>query len=286
MVLNLDLNLISIFLTDFAVLIAFIQFRKIEIDRRKQVIKTIFNQLEVTGAWAQVNSQGYLGNPSDQEKIEWANPFKYVYRIKHEGLQSIALQEGVIDFPDRFISRLFEYNQNISRIKDLTDFKKNVTASNFEIAIKLENQVKTYLSVTNPISTNWNSFLTTLNTSVMKKNLSRVSRMAELFVEYGSKIHYEIIGSDNSNGMKQQHNELEKFISQIERKLCQPSIFNIASFSLLLLILFFILFTFFNYQKFFTVYYGVILLFDILIAVSIELFYIRNFKVKCPVNER
>ncbi len=281
MALNLIIEFISAFLTDSAVLIAFIQFRKIEIDRKKQIIKSIYNQLETTGVWAQVNSPGYIGHPNDKEKIEWAHPFSYVYGIKHEGLQLIALQEGIIDLPDRFISRLFEYNQNISRIKDLADFKKDITSSNFKAAYELEKQIKNYSSKINSVSINWNSFLVTIRSSVGGKNYPEIVRMAELFADYGTKIHYEIIGNSLSNGMKQQHEELKIFISQIEKKLCRPSFFNIIFLSTLSLILFFLFLVFFFNSKLFYSYLYLILISNILIAVLIELFYIRSFEIDC-----
>lgn len=225
-------TLITALLTNIGVLIAYIEFIRRDINSKKQIIKTLKNQLETTGQWAQATGPGYVGHPSDKEKIDWAtNPFGFIYETRAEVLESIFLKEGIISFSDEFLGKLFEYNQNISRIKNIVDFQKNIVANNYPSALSLEEKGKNYKNKINSVSWNWNKFLSTLSNR-------GEARLAELIAEYNEVIHYVVIGGPKSNGMKEQHDTLKKEIDEKEKELFKISVFQTVIFTILFDLLF------------------------------------------------
>jgi len=169
--------------------------------------------LSITGPWASSGNEGYVGHPSEEQKLDYANPFRLIYGIENVPFQQITLQQGIIDFSERILGNIFQLNQNIIRIKDIETFRRDLVSKNFNLAVELQGKLEVYKA--NNKERSFEDFLDYLGTNRKSDNLKELARKLCRYYEI---IHFTIIGSRNSGGMKQQYHEIEEELEKLEKR--------------------------------------------------------------------
>lgn len=218
-VLNLN-NLVGL-ATLSGIFIAFIEYKNKLLERQRQTLISLESQLKISGSWASASNEGYIGEPSEQQKLSFANPFYLIYTIENSALKDVMVQPGIIDFNEMFNEALAQYNQHISRIRDLENFRENLCLSNIDNSRIIQEKIKQEESK-QPSERNYNNFWQSFNDKNIDEQKARF--LVDKFYQYGYIIHYQLIGSRNSGGLKNFYHILKEEIDK-QREVIQKRIF-------------------------------------------------------------
>lgn len=233
-ILNLG-NLVGL-ATLIGIFIAFIEYKDRLFDRQKQVLASLKHQLEISGSWASANNEGYIGEPSDDRKIVMTDPFYIIYNIENSALKDVMVQPGIVDFTDKFNNALANYNQHISRIRDLEKFREDLCTENIDLCQIIREKIKLEQRKSKK-EQNFQNFLNSFDEN--KTEEKKAKFLANKFYNYSYIIHYQLIGSRNSGGLKQFYHILdEERVKQGENIVKKIKFFNFIFFILLLFLSF------------------------------------------------
>lgn len=225
-VLNLD-NLVGL-ATLIGIFIAFIEYKNKLLERQRQALISLESQLKISGSWASASNEGYIGEPNEQQKLSFVNPFYLIYTIENSALKDVMVQPGVIDFSKRFNEALAQYNQHISRIRDLEKFREQVCLNNIDKSRLILEKIKTEQ---NKLASeqSYQNFIKSFNESDVNEKTAKF--LAHKFYNDSYEIHYRLIGSRNSGGLKNFYHILEEEIDK-QRKVIQKRklLFNFIFF--------------------------------------------------------
>jgi len=230
-VLNLG-NIVGL-LTLIGVFIAFIEYKNKLFDRQKQVLSSLKHQLKISGSWASADNEGYIGEPDESRKLAMTDPFYIIYTIENSALKEIMVQPGVIDFSDRFNDALANYNQHISRIRDLEKFRESLCTENIILCQIIREKLKLEQQKSEK-EQNFQNFLNSFDENKPKEKEAKF--LANKFYNYSRIIHYQLIGSKNSGGLKQFYHILEEEKFNQEKKIVKE--IKVFSFILFIALLF------------------------------------------------
>lgn len=209
---------------------AFWQYKKNSFERQKQILISLNNQLSISGLWA--GAEGYPEEPSEDKKLNFSDPFYIIFEIENFALKEVMVQRGGVDFSKTFHNSLSQYNQHISRIRDLEKFREQLCINNFDSAIIIVDKLK---EERNKLKSeqSYTEFIKSFDENKNDEKLARF--LADKFYGYSYNIHYKIIGSRNSGGLNNFHHILLGEIIGHEKKIKkQVKIYNII-FSIFLL---------------------------------------------------
>lgn len=242
-----------------------------------QIIKSLRAQLKVSGSWASANKDGWiLSELDDKKKLEMANPFYKIYKIVDTGFQELVIQPSIVSFDIDLLITLAEYNQMMSRIHDHIKLRDNLMLNYFEESLiifkdsveELEN------AKSHGLSPSYKNFLRRLRS---RTNRFKLMGLSNQFFEHNKEIHYQLIGTWDTGGLKTLHHKLETGLEKKVREIKDNSIqyltFFIMSFSLIIGFIYFMGYKLNNYFWLFDVIFGSIaLLFIVKIILSIAVF--------------
>ena len=269
-ILNLY-NLVGL-MTLFSVFIAFIEYKNRLFDRQKQILISLKHQLKISSLWASANNEGYISEPNDARKLQMTDPFYIIFEIENYALKDVMVQPGIIDFSDRFNEALANYNQHITRIRDLERFRENLCIENIVSSQIIREKLKKEQDKPE-MERNFQNFLNSFNEKNPEERKAKF--LAKKFYKYNHIIHYQFIGSRSSGGLKNFYHILKEEISNQEKQIIKRiKIFNFIFFVLLLILSFggisFLGLKFKNIEQ-------MIILVLVLIIVSL-IYYYRFFK--------
>ena len=210
------------------------------------------------------------------------NPFYIIYNIENSALKDVIVQPGIIDFSDRFNKALANYNQYISRIRDLERFRENLCTENIESSQIIVDKLRVEQQKP-PEERNFQKFLASFDENNPKEKKAKL--LANKFYNYSYTIHYQLIGSRNSSKLKNFYHILEEEISNQRKKFFKKlKIFSWIFFIfILILLLGFILFfgiKFRNIEQFICL---------VLVSAMLSLIYhykylIKHYKTFCNIK--
>jgi hypothetical protein len=135
--INLVLGIINKFIGLVAVLgffIAFWEFFNKMYEKQEQALFSLVAQLEITKSWAGGEGKGYIGEPSEEQKLIWTNPFYLIFSIEDSALKAAMIQLSPVNLnPElnpntlsikKVSEALANYNQLINNIMDLENLKE------------------------------------------------------------------------------------------------------------------------------------------------------------------
>lgn len=203
---------IGVALTAIGVFVAIIIYKLQVYSSRRQIVRAAKSQLEVIAPWASASREGYIGEPSDEDKFNRTNPFYVIYGIEHDAIKDVMILPGVLNFSEDFSRNLANFIQNIGRIRDLETFREKLVLANIATSFVLDKKIKESLGkdMTYP------DFINNLS--------DEEKRLAKKLYKYNHEIHYQFIGSRNSGGLKQNYHDLMEEILQKESDLSILSI--------------------------------------------------------------
>lgn len=232
----LDLGNLVGLATLIGIFIAFIEYKNKLFDRQKQVLVSLKDQLKISGSWASASNEGYIGEPSDVKKLEMTDPFYIIFNIENSAMRDVMIQPGIIDFTDKFNEALANYNQHISRIRDLEKFRENLCSENIEATQIIREKLKIEQQKSKK-EQNFQNFLNNFDEKNPKEKKAKF--LANKLYNYSYIIHYRLIGSRNSGGLKTFYHILEEEITNQEKKIIKKmKIFSFIFFVIILILSF------------------------------------------------
>jgi hypothetical protein len=224
--------------------LAFWQYRKNLHDRQKQVLVSLEGQLNVASGWSSVYNDGYIGSPSEEKKLEFANPFRVIYGIEHFAIKDALIQIGSIDFTLKFHNTLAQFIQSISIIADQERIREQIGLNDIDIALLIHEKLN--LENYKPSAErNFSMFLKSFNDQDKKENMAK--SISERIYDINLITHYNTIGSQKSGGLKTLHHALLEEIELQKKKFLKQEkldYFLFSIFSLPVMLSFFALFNF------------------------------------------
>ncbi|MFA4834050.1 MAG: hypothetical protein WC619_04380 [Patescibacteria group bacterium] len=250
-----------------ALFLVFLNYKNDKFNRYNQVLISLKHQLSISGSWASADNEGYVGHPDDTRKLEFTNPSRIIFDIENSSLKDVMVQLGVIDFSDKFHEALANYNQGIRTLNSLESFRRDLCSSNIEISRIVQLKIQLEFS---QVHHDYNRFIGSFNLS--NPDEKSALYLANNIYNYNENIHYKVIGSRNSKGLKTFYHIIQEEIEKQEKKIKNEKItFSIIFFFLCLLSLLalfsFLAFSFTNFEQIF-----ILFLLSFLIVVLSQLF--------------
>ncbi|MFA5386723.1 MAG: hypothetical protein WC297_03615, partial [Candidatus Paceibacterota bacterium] len=168
-------------------------------------------------------------------------------------------------FSDEFHETLAHYNQKINTIKSLESWRRNLCASSIELSNIVQSKVQLEL---NQVLPDYNKFIGSFNPSNQLENDALY--LANSIFRHNENIHYNIIGSRDSGGLKTCYHIIQEEIERQEKNIEKKKIFfNIILFLISILSLLalysFLGLTFNNFEQIF-----ILLLVSIIFVLLLE----------------
>lgn len=207
---------LAAFVTVLSVLFIVWQYIKGVLERREQILISLEMQLKTSGPWASADNDGYVGEPDERKKLEFTDPYKAVLGIENTALKMVMIQPGIVDFSEKLHENLASYNQHISRITDLNNFRNRIVAGDpvgrSIIVEKLEQENKKF-----PEERMFTSFLNRFD----EKNPleARAKNLAKFICNQFIVLHYIVIGNRASDGLKATYHILAEEIKGARERL-------------------------------------------------------------------
>jgi len=202
----LEINIIAILIASSTLSFGVYQYLKNKDSKVKQILRLIYAQLEIFGAWVGTEGRGYGKELTNEEKFDNANPFKLIYEIENNQFIQITLLDELNFVPKDILGKINEFNQNIVRITNIQNFRNQIVVSDIDLSW----QIKELLDNYNKQNRNFEVFLQSIKDGKKvpknkeKFNKHKALRLIDRLIYYGTKIHCDIIGDSKSNGMKEQ----------------------------------------------------------------------------------
>ena len=218
----INIQILAGIATLLGIWLSFWQYRKNLYDRQKQVLVSFEAQLNVASIWSSVNNDGYIGSPDEERKLDYANPFRFIYGIENFALKEALTQIGSIDFRPIFHNILAEFIQSVSTMSDQQRIREQIGLSNIDIALLIREKLN--LENSKPkAERSLTTFLSSFNVTDEKEK--KAKEVSEIVYNFNLETHYKTIGSEKSGGLKTSHHILlEEIKSQREKLLEQRKI--------------------------------------------------------------
>lgn len=219
--------------------LAFWQYRKNLHDRQERVLVSLEGQLGVAASWSSVHNDGYVGSPDEERKLEFANPFRFIYGVENFALKEALTQIGSIDFTLNFHRALAQFIQKVSTLADQERIREQIGLNDIDAALLIREKLE--LENRKPkAERNSLTFLKSFNNEDEKEK--RAKNISEIIYQFNLDTHYNMIGSEKSGGLKTLHHILLEEIASQKKKLIEQERtdhFLLSVFSLLVILSFF-----------------------------------------------
>lgn len=201
-IVGLVLGLVTIF-------IALWQYRRNQLNSKRQVLGVLKSQLKVSKNWAGTRGPGYTGEPSEKTKIERADPFYNVFEIEKGPAIIVFGVKEIASFGESFIDSLVHYNQTIQSMKDMQSLRDRIAFSDIRLAAKIKEAVGRCKDE----GKDFKHFLSNNNFTDEEKLL------VEILSKINVDLHWKLIGTVGGNGLHESQNNLEKEVKLAEARL-------------------------------------------------------------------
>lgn len=204
-------TIVGLVLGLITIIIALWQYKRNQLNSKKQVLSVLKSQLKVSKNWAGTRGPGYTGEPSEKNKIERADPFYNVLTIENAPGTIVLGVKEIASFGENFIDSLLHYNQTIQSMKDMQALRDGIAFSDIRSAIKIKVAVTGLISKYRDES--FEHFLSNSNFADEEKLL------AQILSGINVTLHWKLIGTVGGNGLHESQNNMEKEVELAGAKL-------------------------------------------------------------------
>lgn len=219
------------------VVFVFWQYRESFFQRQRQIILVLKSKLDISESW--FGGNGYVGEPSDKQKLMFSNPFRIVHEIENSVVDELQLQTGIVDFSEDFNRHLASYNQSIRTVHGLVGFRKMLVSNNFEDAITISGAIKK----TECDNEGYGCFLKIIN----DEKRDSVKKLCENLYQLDKKVHFDYIGS-KEGGLNSAFYKLKDDLSEQVKSILKKLVFFDVIFFFALFILLIALVSFLDFN--------------------------------------
>ncbi|MDI6777736.1 MAG: hypothetical protein QMD77_00935 [Patescibacteria group bacterium] len=250
--------------TAFGVFVVVWTYQKNRFREKHNIIKAMLAQLESLRLWASADNEGWKDPPTDEQKMRYIEIFDLIYKMNNGVINQSLIMPGIVDFSDKLILAVAEFNQLIDRIHSLSGYRNTLTLNQYELCRRIERKLRKYKKSSHSPRT-YDDFLNTLKND--EKYITQ-----QLYILY-YRLHSGNIGTSFSGGLKQNYHIIYDELKLKEEKLKNLEWGNFLLY-LLLIFLIYVIISFvtelFNLGQLFN---GVLLLcFSIIIFLLAALF--------------
>jgi len=224
--------------------LAFFQYRKNLIDRQRQVLVALEAQLDVASSWSSVGNEGFIGSPDEKRKLEYSNPFRFIYGVENFALKDALTQIGAIDFTPRFHNALAQFIQFISTMADQERIREMIGLNNIDTALLIREKIRVE-SCKPKIERNLMRLSESFGETSEEK---KAKNILEIIYQYNIDTHYKTIGSRESGGLKTMHHILIEEIKLQRKKISSQELIDHLLFTLFFLPVILSIFSIFNFE--------------------------------------
>ncbi len=215
-----------------AFLVIFFEYQRRHILEKIKVISSIKYQLKIIGRWASANNEGYIGSPDDKKILEFSNPFRIIFDTQNNSIKGIMLDQSVVHLSDNMLSAIAEMNQIIESMKSIENFRRQITASDINLSLKINSKKKESEYKETVASKQYQYFINSLD--------ENEKIFADKIYKYNYIIHYEMIGSRYSKGLKTYFHIINDELYKLNKNIIGFSLSKLINYILYFIPTFFI----------------------------------------------
>lgn len=232
-------------ITIVGVYLAIFEYYAKSLSQKKSVIKSLKAQLNNSGCWASANSEGWIKDPDDSKKLSLTDPYYLVYNVEDHALKNISFLPGMSDFSYDVFQDLANYNQKLLSIHGHLEVRNHYVTNNLEKCELIYTEISKELEKT-PSDRSYQKYGERIKNIDAAGERGLVMLSDQLY-SHNLQIHYNLIGSATSGGLKELYHRLDHALTGQEKHL-KPSV-KINFFLFFLIFTFTItVFLFFNIQ--------------------------------------
>jgi len=207
---NIQVNALTGIITILGVLFALFEYQRRSQVEKEIVLRSMRALLDSISHWASRGDDGYPQSPNPAQQRRFMEIYDHIFSMNHEPLNQSLLASGSVDFGSEFYDAVAKMNQHILRIHSLKENRELIINSQPDLALELHKKIRA-----------WDARARQENFSITEflEHLPERERLfAEILYTRYKELHCTIIGTYNSDGLKDNYNKVNRMIREEENK--------------------------------------------------------------------